>query len=73
MSNSIDAQPLPRETICNECAFHVLVEGVVQCIHPDETGVNCANVNFCNSFQPMQVVDSPCVTYGEDEVGTVSG
>ncbi|MBD2247440.1 hypothetical protein [Nostoc sp. FACHB-888] len=66
MSNLIDAQPLPCKTICNDCAFHVL-EGVVQCIHPDEAGVNCATVNFCNSFQPMQKVDSPCVTYGNDQ------
>ncbi|MBD2679177.1 MULTISPECIES: hypothetical protein [Nostoc] len=65
MSNSIDAQPLPCKTICNDCAFHVL-EGVVQCIHPDEAVVNCATVNFCNSFQPMQEVDSPCVTYGNE-------
>jgi hypothetical protein len=56
-----------RKTICNDCAFHVLVEGVVQCIHPDELEVNCATVTFCNSFQPTQEVDSPCVSFGKDE------
>jgi putative hydrolase of HD superfamily len=66
-------EQLPCKTICNDCAFHVLLEGVVQCIHPDELEINYATVTFCNSFQPMQEVDSPCVTYGEDEVGTASG
>ncbi|MGH7998549.1 MAG: hypothetical protein ACREPR_03740 [Brasilonema sp.] len=39
----------------------------MQCIHPDEAGVNCATITFCNSFQPMQEVDSPCVYEDSDE------
>jgi hypothetical protein len=62
MSDSIEHQ-----TICNDCAFHTLVEGKIQCIHPDELEVNCSQVIFCNSFQSALIVDSPCVTFGNDE------
>ncbi|WP_375494091.1 hypothetical protein [uncultured Nostoc sp.] len=55
------------QTICNDCAFHALVEGAIECIHPDEFGVNCSTVIFCNSFEPTLIIDSPCVTYGNDE------
>ncbi|MBF2005646.1 hypothetical protein ACF3DV_30445 [Chlorogloeopsis fritschii PCC 9212] len=67
MSDSINCQQILCKTICNECAFHLLVEGVVQCIHPDEADVNCGTIAFCNSFQPIREVDSPCVTYDNDE------
>ncbi|HLO89131.1 MAG TPA: hypothetical protein VK203_29560 [Nostocaceae cyanobacterium] len=63
MSNSSKTQ-----TICNECAFLVQVEDSIECIHPDEYGVNCANVKFCSSFQPAIEIDSPCVTFGNDDV-----
>lgn len=56
-----------RKTICNDCAFYTLVNSSVQCTHPDEAGIDCAIVIFCNSFQPTQEVDSPCVSYGSDE------
>ena len=62
-----DCHLLPRETICNECAFHTLVNGSVQCTNPYLSGVNCSTVVFCNSFQPAQEVDSPCVTFGADD------
>ncbi|QXE22482.1 hypothetical protein B6N60_01165 [Richelia sinica FACHB-800] len=38
---------------------------MVECVHPDEAGVNCSTVTFCSSFQPLVEVDSPCVTFGE--------
>ncbi|MDJ0615294.1 MAG: hypothetical protein QNJ63_00890 [Calothrix sp. MO_192.B10] len=59
-----------HKTICNECVFYDLVESTPQCLHPEEVGVNCSNVTFCNSFQPLQEIDSPCVSFSEDEVGT---
>ncbi|WP_228014534.1 hypothetical protein [Fortiea sp. LEGE XX443] len=62
-----DSQPLPCHTICNDCAFHVKVKAAIECIHPDEFTVNCAVVTFCSSFQPIEEVDSPCVTFGNDE------
>lgn len=55
------------QTICNDCAFHVETGDTLTCIHPEELDVNCATVTFCNSFQPSQEVDSPCVTFGNDE------
>ncbi|MBE9205599.1 hypothetical protein IQ244_03555 [Nostoc sp. LEGE 06077] len=55
------------QTICNDCAFHVKAESSIQCIHPDESDVNCAVVTFCSSFQPSEEIDSPCVTFGSDE------
>lgn len=58
---------LPCQTICNDCTFHVKVESGIECIHPDELAVNCAIVTFCSSFQPMVEIDSPCVTFGQDE------
>jgi hypothetical protein len=54
-------------TICCDCAFHVEVADESACIHPEELDVNCATVIFCNSFQPSQEIDSPCVTFGNDE------
>lgn len=68
MSNSMNLQqPLPYQTICNDCAFHVQAEGSINCIHPQELDVNCSTVVFCNSFQRATEVDSPCVTFGNDE------
>ncbi|MFN6571791.1 hypothetical protein [Dendronalium sp. ChiSLP03b] len=64
-----DRQSLPCQTICNDCAFHVKVEGAIECIHPDELEVICSTITFCNSFQPAQEIDSPCVSFGNDEEG----
>ncbi|MBK1988928.1 hypothetical protein A0J48_015510 [Sphaerospermopsis aphanizomenoides BCCUSP55] len=64
MSTSIDLQPMSRKIICEECAFYVKSE----CTHPDELGVNCATVIFCNSFTPAVEVDSPCVTFGSEDM-----
>ncbi|HEY9799094.1 MAG TPA: hypothetical protein V6D25_01945 [Leptolyngbyaceae cyanobacterium] len=55
------------QTICCDCAFRVEVADESVCIHPEELDVNCATVVFCNSFQPSQEVDSPCVTFGNDD------
>lgn len=55
------------QTICHDCAFHVEMGDAIACIHPEELDVNCATVTFCNSFQPSQEIDSPCVTFGQDE------
>jgi hypothetical protein len=60
-------QPLPSQTICNDCAFSSKVDRGMECIHPDELEVNCSTVVFCNSFQPAQEIDSPCVTFGNDD------
>ncbi len=65
LSNEYE-QSLPCRSICNDCAFHVKTEEAIECIHPDECDVNCANVTFCNSFQSAQEIDSPCVTFGTD-------
>ena len=57
------------KTICNECAFHTLLNKLnnkMQCTHPEESGVNCSTVIFCNSFQPMHEVDSPCVSFDDE-------
>ncbi|BAT54736.1 unknown protein [Nostoc sp. NIES-3756] len=64
-SGSSSEQKL-SQTICDECAFHIQVTEVIACIHPEELDVNCATVIFCNSFQPSQEIDSPCVTFGND-------
>lgn len=61
-------QPLPCQTICNDCAFHVKVEEAIECIHPEELEINCSTVTFCSSFQPLQEVESPCVSFGIDEI-----
>jgi hypothetical protein len=38
--------------ICEDCAFYVKLE----CTDPDELGVNCATVIFCNSFTlPVEI------------------
>jgi hypothetical protein len=66
-SGEEDCQVLSCKSICNDCAFHVLIENFIKCLHPEESGVNCSTVIFCNSFQPAQEVDSPCVSYGSDE------
>jgi hypothetical protein len=55
------------QTICNECAFHVQLTDSIECTHPDESGVNCFYVKFCSSFQPSQEIDSPCVTFGDEQ------
>ncbi|WP_313950121.1 HD domain-containing protein [Nostoc sp. FACHB-110] len=54
-------------SLCYDCAFHVAVADKSECIHPDEWEVNCATVTFCSSFQPSVEIDSPCVTFGQDE------
>ncbi|MFN5592180.1 MAG: hypothetical protein ACK482_01800 [Aphanizomenon sp.] len=57
-----------HKTICQDCAFYVKLD----CTHPDESGVNCATVNFCSSFTPAVEIDSPCVSFGnDDKVGWV--
>ena len=75
MSDSIESQyqlipeysqPSPQ-TMCQDCAFHTLVQGIIECIHPEEFEVNCSTVIFCNSFQPAQEIDSPCVSFDYDE------
>jgi putative hydrolase of HD superfamily len=53
--------------LCHDCAFHVTVADTIECIHPDEFEVNCATVTFCSSFQPSEEIDSPCVTFGQNE------
>lgn len=63
MSNSINSQPVSCQSICKDCAFYVKLE----CTHPDESGVNCDTVIFCNSFTPVVEVDSPCVSFGNDD------
>lgn len=55
-----------KKTICNDCIFHVSTIGAIECTHPDELDINCYNVSFCSSFQPMHEVESPCVAYGQD-------
>jgi hypothetical protein len=55
------------QTICNDCAFHAKVERAIECIHPDKIEVNCSTVIFCNSFQATQEVESPCVSFGNDD------
>ncbi|NMG09874.1 hypothetical protein DP117_24490 [Brasilonema sp. UFV-L1] len=60
-------QSLSDHVICNDCAFHVKKEKVIECIHPDRYEVNCASVIFCNSFQSAEEIDSPCVSFGKDE------
>ncbi|KAB8316412.1 hypothetical protein SD81_024735 [Tolypothrix campylonemoides VB511288] len=75
MSDSIDWQyklsqeywQLPCQTICLDCVFHVLVAGAIACVHPDEVEVNCSTVTFCNSFQAAQEIESPCVSFGNDD------
>ncbi|WP_414753321.1 hypothetical protein [Anabaena sp. CCY 9910] len=67
MSDSMNFLPTLSQTICHDCAFHTKVEGAIACVHPEELGVNCAVVIFCNSFQPSQEIDSPCVTFGSDD------
>lgn len=60
-------QPSPHQTICQDCAFHTKGQGTIECIHPDEFDVNCSTVIFCNSFQPAQEIDSPCVFFDYDD------
>ncbi|WP_231866988.1 hypothetical protein [Anabaena sp. 4-3] len=55
------------QTMCYDCAFHLQVQGGIECIHPEEIGVNCDTVVFCSSFQPSQPIDSPCVAFGNDD------
>lgn len=67
MSDLTKHQSSQHKTICNDCAFHVFLKNIRQCTHPEESKVNCSHVIFCNSFQPMQEVDSPCVSF-DDEI-----
>lgn len=55
-----------NKTLCNDCIFHVSRIGTIECTHPEEFEINCYNITFCNSFQPMHEVESPCVAYGQD-------
>jgi uncharacterized protein (DUF169 family) len=64
--NQKNQQTSSCQTICNDCAFHIAVEGTVQCTHPEEGGKNCTTVNFCSSFQPAREIDSPCVSFDFD-------
>jgi hypothetical protein len=63
MSDSHKLQAVLHQSICQECAFYINE----QCTHPDEFGINCATVIFCNSFTPAVEIDSPCVTFGSEE------
>ncbi|MBD2342562.1 hypothetical protein [Anabaena subtropica] len=67
MSDSINSPHTLSHTICDDCAFHTKVEEAIKCIHPEELEANCATVIFCNSFQPVQEIDSPCVSFGKDD------
>jgi hypothetical protein len=67
IENTQPGETAPPQTICHGCLFSMLVNNSPICTHPDETGINCANVIFCNSFQPKEEVESPCVSFGEDE------
>jgi hypothetical protein len=58
---------MQHQTLCNDCAFHILIEKIIECIHPDEIEINCSTVIFCNSFQPTQEIDSPCVSFDLDD------
>ncbi|MEA5577724.1 hypothetical protein [Anabaena sp. UHCC 0451] len=64
MSDSSKLQAVSCQSICEECAFYVKLE----CTHPDEFEINCAVVNFCNSFTPAVEVDSSCVSFGNDDL-----
>jgi hypothetical protein len=66
MSDSIKDQP-PRQSICNDCTFHALIAERIECIHPDELEVSCSTVIFCDSFQSTVFVDSPCVSFGDNQ------
>jgi hypothetical protein len=57
----------PSPTICDECVFSTQINDLPTCINPDETKIDCKNVIFCSSFQPINEVESPCVSFGEDE------
>lgn len=63
MSELIDKR---NKTLCDDCIFHVSRIGAIECTHPEEFEINCYNVIFCSSFQPMHEVESPCVAYGQD-------
>jgi hypothetical protein len=67
IANTQPGKTPPPQTICHGCLFSVFVNNSPTCINPDETGINCANVIFCNSFTPKEEVESPCVSFGEDE------
>ncbi len=61
---NLESQPaLPYHMICNGCAFHIQVDGIVECTHPEEGGVDCTTVKFCSSFQPNEEIDNPCVSF----------
>ncbi|AFY57030.1 hypothetical protein Riv7116_4611 [Rivularia sp. PCC 7116] len=71
MSDLIKRKTYSVKTICNDCAFHTFLNTKLntklQCTHPEELPVNCSKVTFCNSFQPMQEVDSPCVSFDDEK------
>jgi len=67
ISSAFCHQHQSSQTICCDCAFHLEVGDAIACIHPEQLDVNCATVTFCNCFQPAQEVDSPCVTFGNDD------
>ncbi len=70
MSDLTKRKTLPHQTICDDCAFGTVLNNKsnikLQCTHPAESGVNCSTVTFCNSFQPMHEVDSPCVSFDDE-------
>ncbi|MCP6758307.1 MAG: hypothetical protein NHB32_05885 [Fischerella sp. CENA71] len=61
------SQSSPRQTICIDCAYHIKVEGIIECIHPEELEINCSAVMFCNSFQSTQEIESPCVSFDDEK------
>lgn len=54
MSDSIDCQPLPFKTICNDCAFHINVEEAIQCIHPQN--VECTRYRYTIGTEIQQII-----------------
>ncbi|MCJ8280521.1 MAG: hypothetical protein MJK14_11610 [Rivularia sp. ALOHA_DT_140] len=67
MSDLTQLQSSQSKTICSDCAFHTLLNHQMQCTHPEESEVNCYTVIFCNSFQPIEEVDSPCVSFDDED------
>lgn len=55
-----------KTTICNDCAFCRMTNDTKECTHPLELGIDCCKVVFCSSFQPLKEVDSPCVTFDDE-------
>ncbi|MFM7408979.1 MAG: hypothetical protein ACKO3K_20550 [Cuspidothrix sp.] len=59
----MELTPVSSRTICQDCAFYLNL----QCTHPDESQVNSTTITFCNSFTPAVEIDSPCVSFADDE------